>query len=289
MNSPSSPSSARRLRRVAFGFTLIELLVVIAIIAILAAMLLPTLSKAKIKAHAVSCMNNERQIGIAWVMYSDDNESRLPAAYEWVPGWLGYSGNIDNTNVADLLVGRPNPAFPNEKKPALLAPYLKSHAVHKCPADQSMSFGRTGEPRIRSISMNQSFRRPDTVGDIWSASPPWKIYFKTAHMNRPSPVNLWVFIDEDPDSVNDAAFAIRMMESRTATIWQDGPANYHGGACGFAFADGHSEIHKWRDSRTIGYKTRYQSGAGYPRGFQSDNEDIRWVNEHASAAMLRGE
>ncbi len=264
---PTKPSLPQRPER---GFTLIELLVVIAIIAILAAMLLPALSKTKEKAQGIACMNNGRQIAIAWLMYADDNKDQVASAFYWVYGWLNYSGAADNTDTSLLRTG-------------LLGGYLKSVTVYKCPADMSLSYGRSGEPRVRSISMNQAIRFVGTEGGHWT-SPPWRIYRKLSEITNPKPSLFWVTIDENPDSVNDAAFAVKMDTPWPSTMWQDGPATFHGGGCGFTFADGHAEIRKWKDGRTVALRATYRAAFPYAT-FQSKNADIEWVRQRTTARI----
>ncbi|HEY5912192.1 MAG TPA: hypothetical protein VJA21_16435 [Verrucomicrobiae bacterium] len=127
--------------------------------------------------------------------------------------------------------------------------------------------------------MNQQIRSFNENGH--SDFPRWMIYKKMTDVTRdPSPSMLWVFIDENPDSINNAAFAVKMDMSGTRAAWQDGPATYHGGACGFAFADGHSEIKKWRDARTTGkyMQTTYLVSFSFGQ-LQPGNPDIQWMED----------
>jgi prepilin-type N-terminal cleavage/methylation domain-containing protein/prepilin-type processing-associated H-X9-DG protein len=232
------------MRRRRGGFTLIELLVVIAIISILASMLLTVLGKAKMKAQGVYCMNNLKQLQLAIVMYTGDNQEKFPenpgagtTLNAWVAGVMTWDSkaqaNQENTNTSFL-------------KNAELGPFVaKNTGIFKCPADTVP--GALG-PRVRSVSMN------GFVGDVnnianninGQQTHDWRRFMKTGDMNSFGAANAWVLDDECPDSINDGFLAVRMQPGSSAK-WTDVPASTHNGAGGFSFADGHAEIKKWLD------------------------------------------
>lgn len=262
-------------RSVPGAFTLIELLVVITIITILAAMLLPVLSRAKQKVQGIACINHLKQLNYAWHMYAGDHNDRL------VPNISNGSGHLAKT--ADDPYAQPGMPYaswvlgdfnsnatastdPDFVRNGLLFSYVKNLGVYRCPADQKK--GANGEFTTRSMSLN------GWMGTI----NPWKknclVFLKYSDIIRPTPANCFVFVDENPGTINDGYF---LEDPNAPKQWVDLPAAYHNAAGGMSFADGHAEIRKWTD-----YKVRAGTYGTFS-GKDPNSGDLPWLLERTTA------
>jgi prepilin-type N-terminal cleavage/methylation domain-containing protein len=289
LQSLSGPQSGSPQRgQAGAGFTLIELLVVIAILAILAALLLPVLITAKMKTQGIQCLNNHRQLVFAWAMYTMDNSDVLLFAsedytglrpdlnpYVWVHGWMNFDpNNPSNWDINQDLVKSPMWSYCGN-----------SAAIWKCPADRSaVTVNGQRLPRVRSMSMNV------WVGGFAGLVPlsggNWRVYLRQSDFVDPGPSRTFVFLDMREDSIDIGNFAPDMdgwPDHPELTAFYDLPGSCHHSAGGFSFADGHSEIKRWQDARTM--PPLVKDGEIIDQFASPNNPDILWLQDHSTRKL----
>jgi prepilin-type processing-associated H-X9-DG protein len=307
------------------AFSRVDLLAVLVTMAILALAVLPTLARLHVEPQATQCLTNLRQITAGWWMYVNDNQGRMAAnrgllpanedynAYpRWVagdmrggvvsqaPGGPLYTG-IDATNSA-LLV---DPHY------SQLAPYVTKPALYHCPVDQSTwstidDPGLRELPRVRSYSMNSAIG-PSENGTLvggndvrghWlssgnASSPggsPWRVPIKESELVAPAPSQVFLLLDEHPESINDACFSVQMPLNKNATYWIDTPAQYHNNGCNFSFADGHVETHRWQVPQAfppVVWQPDSVPNAGGSETAVPGDPDVIWL-AHRTTALAPG-
>ncbi len=272
------------------GFTLIELLVVIAIIAILMAILMPALNIAREQARGIGCMSNQKTLGLAYVMYADDNDSCMVggmaryAPENGIPPWvmppLDYQANGSFTQMpsGDVTLEQRK----NGLREGALFPYIKDVGAYHCPGDNRIKQGTSNGRQLRHL-LYRSYSLPDFLR-VYAPTDPKKL---TQFQNAGGKM---LFVEE----IYDAPSANHNVDGwsynpGTNSLW-DPLGIFHSNSCTFSFMDGHAAVQKWKDKRTtIYFRSRSEAGSmGFGKGqqFNPPNEDLLWLDEHYPGKTL---
>jgi prepilin-type processing-associated H-X9-DG protein len=223
----------------------------------------------------LQCLANNKQLDLAWMLYADENNGILPPNENggtgggWVEGWEDFTfDNAANTNRQLLADSK-------------LGPFCsRQTGIYKCPADKHpCKEGGADWARVRSSSMNgflEGYAYSQTDNSTWY--PDYYGFNRMTDIVRPTPSDLFVFVDEHPDSINDGWLITGITDPNN---WGDMPASYHNRACGFSFADGHAEIHRWLEGSTCLPVAGTVPAPVRPPATRS--RDIQWMMAHSSA------
>ncbi len=269
------------------AFTLIELLAVMAIIGVLAAILLPALAGARERSRGMYCLNNTRQLTLAWRLYADDHEGMLSynlvmtnsyrTNLNWVNNVMTWDLSSDNTNLATIT-------------DAGMGPYVVGvTSIYHCPSDIALSALQSAagwSHRLRSYAMNDMVGNDGTTnfagggGNVNNSG--YRQFFKIDQI--PQPTEIFVFLDESPDTIGDGSFTPNvpgLVMSENSFSWWDVPASYHNRSAAFSFADGHASLHRWHNVGAL-VRTNPDTPAMAPRPSASPQIDSAWVMAHLS-------